>query len=196
MIAAERTLLVLLAAGRSTRFGAPDKLLAPLCGKPLHRHAVDALAEIHFLGRVVVTSGAAMALDADGYDSLVNSAPERGLSSSLALGVGAARRLGAAAMLVVLADMPFVTPVHVRALFAAADGPGAVVASSDGARAMPPALFAAGRFAEFAHLSGDQGARALLGAATLVIAHAHVLADIDTEEDLARAQAGLAAPAG
>lgn len=195
MIASGRTVLVLLAAGRSTRFGEDDKLMAPLGGQPLYRHAVDAVASVDFLGRVVVTSGTSVALGGEGYERVINPAPERGLSGSLTLGVGAARRLGAAAMLVMLADMPFVTPAHVRALFAAADGPGAVVASGDGARTSPPALFAAGRFAELGQLSGDRGARALLGTAALVTTTAHMLADIDTPADLAAAQAWLAASA-
>ncbi|MFM9828266.1 MAG: NTP transferase domain-containing protein, partial [Sphingomonas sp.] len=195
VIAPERTLLVLLAAGQSTRFGLSDKLVAPLGGKPLYRHAADTLAAVPFLGRVVISSDRDPVLGVDGFDSIVNEAPERGLSSSLVLGVGAAQRLGAAAILVALADMPFVTSAHVCALFAAADGPAAMVASAIDDRAMPPALFAAGRFADLAGSSGDQGARALLGAATLVAATAHELSDIDTPDDLARAQMWLAAPA-
>lgn len=193
MIAPERTVLILLAAGRSTRFGAADKLHAPLGGKPLFRHAVDALAGLPFLYRVSIGSDARLALGADGYKCIINPAPELGLSRSLALGVGAAQRLGAAAMLVALADMPFVRADHVARLFAAADGAGAIVASTSGAQPMPPALFAAGRFAELVNLSGDHGARALLGDAALVMTDADDLTDIDTAHDLARAQTRLSA---
>ncbi|WP_156456134.1 NTP transferase domain-containing protein, partial [Sphingomonas sp. CCH9-E2] len=42
MIRAERAVLVLLAAGRSRRFGAADKLTIPYLGRPLGLHVVVA----------------------------------------------------------------------------------------------------------------------------------------------------------
>ena len=65
----------------------------------------------------------------------------------------------------------------------------AVVASSDGARPSPPALFAAGRFAELLALEGDHGARALIQSGVHIVTSPHELIDIDTAEDLAQLRA-------
>ena len=46
MIAADAVAVVLLAAGRSTRFGARDKLAEPLAGLPLGLHAARMLRDI------------------------------------------------------------------------------------------------------------------------------------------------------
>lgn len=184
MIAAERTLLVLLAAGRSLRFGDRDKLEAPFLGRPLAMHVVTALEAVPFLGRVAVTSATALDFAACGYDVVANPAPEQGLAGSLKLGVSAARSRGSAAVLVALADMPRVTATHVYRLLDAADRADAVVASSDGVRPSPPALFAAGRFEALMQAEGDQGARALIRAGHHVVASPAELADIDTPEDL------------
>ena len=190
MIAAERTLLVLLAAGRSVRFGAEDKLAAEYRGRPLALHAVAALEEIDFLGRVAIVSTTRVDFARAGYAIVANPAPEVGMSGSLRLGVAAARECGAAAMLVALADMPHISARHIRRLLATADRADDAIASTDGTRLMPPALFAAGHFADLARLSGDTGARALLSTARAVAADPAELIDIDTPADLEALRAG------
>lgn len=186
MITPERTMLVLLAAGRSMRFGDEDKLAADFLGQPLAMHVVTALEEAAFLGRVAITSGTSLDFAARGYRVIANPSPETGLSGSVRLGVAAAQAVGAAAMLVVLADMPRVTLAHVLRLLDACDGEDAVVASSDGSRACPPAVFAAARFAALAEATGDEGGRAMIRAGIHIITSPEELIDIDTPEDLAR----------
>ncbi|MFA5990411.1 MAG: NTP transferase domain-containing protein [Sphingomonas sp.] len=185
MIAADRTLLVLLAAGQSTRFGTADKLAVEVGGKALALHPVAALADINFIDRVAVVAGTRVDFAAHGYRTVTNFAPELGLSGSLRLGVQVAQNMGAAALLVALADMPCVTPAHFAALLAAADGARAIIASCDGARAMPPAVFGAGQFTALARVMGDNGGRALLQNARKIAAPAGSLVDIDTPSDLA-----------
>ena len=51
---AEDTVLILLAAGRSQRFGDADKLAQEFLHKPVAYHVVTALEAIPFLGRVAV----------------------------------------------------------------------------------------------------------------------------------------------
>jgi molybdenum cofactor cytidylyltransferase len=181
--------VVLLAAGRSTRFGAADKLTIDLQGLPLAHHAIRALTPLPLALRFVVAGP--VARNWPGFERVLNDRPETGMSHSIAIGVAAARSAGADAVLIALADMPFVTTEHFQRLLAGRRGPGSIVASSDGTRRMPPALFGADWFAELEQLSGDQGARALLDRAELVTTTSKTLLDVDRPEDLAVAQALL-----
>ncbi|MDO6414901.1 NTP transferase domain-containing protein [Sphingomonas sp. BIUV-7] len=176
---------ILLAAGRSTRFGADDKLVAVLEGRPLIDHAAQALRDAPVGLRFVVRSKAADALD--GFET-VRVAEGAEMSRSLAAGIAAARAAGAEGALVLLADMPFVTPAHLAALVAGFAGRSTLLASTDGTRPSPPALFGADRFAELEAGSGDAGGRRLLAAATLIAAPPGSLRDIDTPEALAAAR--------
>ena len=57
MIAVEKCVLVLLAAGRSERFGDRNKLEEDFLGKPVGLHVVTALEDMPFLERVAVIDG-------------------------------------------------------------------------------------------------------------------------------------------
>lgn len=178
---------LLLAAGLSRRFGVADKLAADLHGLPLAAHAAATLGGLGLAANILVSAR----VDRRWPDFTVvhNPAPELGLSRSIALGVAAAREVGGQAVLIALADMPFVSAAHYRRLIAAAHGERAIIASTDGNAAMPPALFGADWFGALESLSGDRGAGALLGDATLVAAPPHELADIDTPGTLDAARA-------
>ena len=89
------------------------------------------------------------------------------------------------ACLILLADMPFVTSAHLKALFAASQT-GLVASEADGIR-QPPALFAARCFPELAAARGDSGARDLLRQAVAVSAAPGILGDMDIAEDFNRA---------
>src|SRR5262245_15758633 len=140
MLEPEQVALVLLAAGRSRRFDG-DKLSEPFLDKPLAFHVVTALERVPFQLRVAVVSDTALDFAALGYRVVENADPSLGQARSLCHGVEAAQAAGAEAVLVALADMPRVTAAHIHRLFDAADGPATIVASSDGVRPMPPALF-------------------------------------------------------
>lgn len=187
MIEPDRIAAVLLAAGRSERFGS-DKLLALADGEPVAIRAARHLGAIGCGTRIAVCRGdspVAELLAATGYEIVINSDPARGLSSSLALGIGRAEAAGADAALVALGDMPFVPAAHFRALLAAFDPADAsIVASARDDAAMPPALFARRHFAGLCAARGDRGGRALLAGATLVAATPRELADIDRPGDL------------
>ena len=188
MIAVEDTVLVLLAAGRSERFGAENKLEQPFLARPLGLHVAVALEDMPFRERIVVLDGCSIDYAAHGYRVLHNNAVERDMASSLRMGVEQAQVGDAAAVLIALADMPRVTAAHVLRLFdAAADrGDAAVVASSDGVAPRPPVLLGRDRFDEVLAIRGDQGARALIQAGRHVVTHAAELIDVDTPDDLAR----------
>ena len=185
MIAIEDTVLLLLAAGRSERFGdVGSKLDQPFLGKPLGLHVAVALEDLPFRERIAVTGHAALDYAAHRFRIVVNDGARASMASSVRLGIEAAG--DAAAVLVALADMPRVTAAHVWRLFDAATDERTVVASSDGTDPKPPALFGAGRFDFLRGLSGDAGARALVAAGRHVVASPAELIDVDTPEELER----------
>ena len=189
MIHVEKTVLILLAAGRSQRFGDVDKLEQLFLGRPLAMHVVTAFEDIPFQARFVVKNGTNLDFESRGYSLIHNDDPAIGLSRSVKLGVQHARDDGAEAVLIALADMPRVTASHVYHLLEAADRPDAVVASSDGVNPCPPAVFGAGRFEFLLNLDGDAGARDLVRAGKHVVTSPAELIDIDTPEDLERLRA-------
>jgi CTP:molybdopterin cytidylyltransferase MocA len=179
------TVGLLLAAGRSSRFGPANKLLAPFRGAPLVTHAAAAMAALPLGHRLAVTADARVASLLPGF-RLVAANPAGLQSDSLKAGLRAAEALGADLVLVALGDMPLVTVGTLSAVLAAARAEG-VAAAVDGDLVTPPAGFTADRFPALMALSGDRGAGALLRdlpAAARVPAPG-LLADIDTEGDLA-----------
>lgn len=192
MVEPEQVALVLLAAGRSKRFDG-DKLSEPFLDKPLAHHVVTALENIPFCARIAVVSDTGLDLGALGYEVVENPDPSLGQARSLCHGVTRAQAAGCDYVLVALADMPRVTATHILRLFDAANGPDTIVASSDGTRPMPPALFGKARFGELLDLRGDEGARELIKRGRHVVTTPAELVDIDTREDLAdlRALYGL-----
>ena len=192
MAHADPLALALLGAGRSMRFGNADKLMTPLCGRPLIAWAADAgrllPAEWHLL---VTGTDPSLALAAPGYRPLANLAPEQGLSASLRIAATEAEHLGAAALVVMLGDMPFISPTHLHQLVAAfgADETRPVFTHPPQGAPCPPALFPATCFPALKQLEGDQGARALAQGARLIAADRDTLMDIDTPDDIALAEA-------
>jgi molybdenum cofactor cytidylyltransferase len=189
MIKAEETVLILLAAGTSVRFGNTDKLEQDYLGEPLAFHVVTALEAVPFRHRVAVISGTCLDFASRGYEVVHNSGPEAGLAQSIRLGVEAARRQDPRAVLIALADMPRVTAAHVYRLLDYADGEDTILASSNGVNPRPPALFGRNRFDWLMSLSGDKGARDMILKAHHVVAVPGELIDVDTPEDLERLRA-------
>ncbi len=188
MIAAEAVAVVLLAAGQSRRFGTRDKLAEPLNGLPLGLHAARTLSMLPFASRLAVTGREAPDFASYGFKTVINPDPAAGQAGSLRLGLAEARRGRSEAVLIALADMPFVSARHLEALLSRFDQDHLVVGSSFGETACPPVLFDASHFEALEALAGDQGARTLLRGATLIAASALELADVDTVDDLASLQ--------
>lgn len=127
---------VILAGGRSTRFGEEDKATAELGGMPLLRMVANRLVEV--LDEVVVNcrpeQRPALAEVMDGYPLSVQFAldeiPDRGPVAGIRNGL---REATGAYALVVACDMPFVDPEFVSFLFErAASSDGAVVRLESG----------------------------------------------------------------
>lgn len=183
---------VLLAAGQSRRMGAV-KLVQVRDGLSLAAHALRPLLEIPLTQIVVVVgaeSAVAEALPRDARMRIVlNVAPERGLASSLALGVAALMPQIDAAF-IVLADMPKVVPETYRRLIAARQTEDLAVVPAYAGRRCNPVLLCARGFALVEQLQGDRGLRALLvgasGVRELPVDDPGVAIDIDTPNDLER----------
>lgn len=195
MIAVERTVLLLLAAGRSTRYGdVGSKLDEDFLGSPLGAHVAVTLEAVPFLARIAITGGCGIDYAEHGFRVIRNETPEAGIASSIRLGVAAAREQGADAVMLALADMPRVTATHIHRVFDAARDFDSVVASSNGVETSPPALFGRDRFDFLMALEGDEGARDLVRAGRHVVTAPAELIDVDTAEDLAELRALVHAP--
>jgi molybdenum cofactor cytidylyltransferase len=189
---------IVLAAGRSTRFGADNKLLADAGDGPLIRRVLAAVAASPVDDIVVVTGldgGRVAAAAGPGRWHLVtNPEPDAGLSSSIRAGIGALAP-GTDGVLIVLGDMPGVTADLIAAIITAfeAKARGAIVfpQSPDG-RQGHPVLWPRSLFTELASLTGDTGGKALIAAHCGLVSTVpagdgeRAFLDIDTEADLAR----------
>ena len=177
--------IVLLAAGNARRFGT-DKLMADFEGAPMGTRAAHELVSVAAAAHFAVCQPDAIIAahyKRLGFDIVDNPNPGIGLSGSLHLAVEAALRTDAQALLIALADMPFVGAAHVEALIAACAD--TVVASFDGHQPMPPAIFPRSHWPELLATVGDAGARHILTHAEKIPAPAGTLCDIDTADDLA-----------
>ena len=187
---------VVLAAGRSSRMGGPNKLMARFSGRPLIRQTVERTLSSKIDGATVVTGHQATrireALDGLEIPFVHNPDFASGLSSSLKAGVSAVPD-GMAGVLVVLGDMPGVSTDDLDRLlagFRAAGGDAIVRATHDGKRGnplvIPRALFAA-----IAQLEGDTGARHLVESGALAVVDVEIgqgaSVDVDTRDALERA---------
>src|SRR5574343_357444 len=156
---------LLLAAGRSQRFGS-DKRLQPLAdGTPMALAAARKLASACQRSIVVIRPGdTALAglLNDAGLETLVCPSAEQGMGHSLAAGVAAWP--DADGWLVALADMPYIHPASYRAVIAAMQGGARLARAFYGARPGHPVGFAAEHRAALLALTGDQGGKAILEA--------------------------------
>ncbi len=184
---------VVLAAGRSSRMGGPNKLLALFGGQPLIRRTVARASASHVGGTVVVAGHQADRVRAAlfGLDvKLVeNQAFWSGLASSLKAGVAALPE-NAAAALIILGDMPDVSSADLDRLiaaFTAAGGTSIVRATHSGKRGNP-VILPRSVFPAVAALEGDTGARHIVEQEGLAVIDVEIGAsasvDVDTPEAL------------
>jgi molybdenum cofactor cytidylyltransferase len=156
---------VVLAAGKSTRFGA-QKLLAPAGGSCVVRCAVDRAAASGVAETIVVVGADAnavrAALDGSGARIVENAAYADGMSTSLAAGI-AALAAHTEAALIALGDQPLVPAEAYAAVLAefAAHRARIVAPWYNGVRGHP-VLFAAPLFGELRAATGDEGARGVI----------------------------------
>jgi molybdenum cofactor cytidylyltransferase len=197
--AGRRIAAIVLAAGRSTRMGGSNKLLAEVGGKPLVRIAVEqALASN--ARPVIVVSGhqqeqVESALAGLNVQVVHNPDFARGLGTSLRAGV-AALPADADGVVVCLADMPQVGSGLIDRLIAAFDPEKAalvVVPTMEGKRGNP-VLWSRRFFPDLMAIEGDIGARHLIAGYAEAVTEVPVTGDaafldVDTPEMLAAVKA-------
>ncbi len=187
---------IILAAGRSSRMGAMNKLLIPIDGKPMVRRAAEAVLAAQ-LGPVLVVTGhqrdqVEEALKGLPVSFLNNKDFATGMSTSLRVGLDAvpAECDGA---LVALGDMPLITAAEIGQLvnaFNPVEGRAIVVPTRRGKRGNP-VLWGRRFFDEMTAAGGDRGARHLFEAYPEAVVEVEmagdgILTDIDTPQALAK----------
>ena len=190
---------LVLAAGRSTRMGGPNKLLAEIGGKPLVRIAAEAALASKARSVTVVTGHERERVEAALAGLPVRFAhnPDyaQGLSTSVKAGI-AALPAEADGVIVCLGDMPQIDAPILDRLIAAFDpekGALVVVPTIEGKRGNP-VVWSRRFFPELATLEGDVGARHVIASYPEAVSEVPLtgpaaLTDVDTPEALAAVQA-------
>ncbi|MEJ5990417.1 NTP transferase domain-containing protein [Ramlibacter sp. PS3R-8] len=169
--------VLVLASGRGERFvgsgGSGSKLQALLAGQPVLEHTLAAVR-------------------ASGLPFHVEAAGHPGMGDSIAAGVRATA--GASGWLVLPGDLPLVAPASLLAVAEALKGATLVLPMHAGVRGHPVG-FSAVHGPALQALRGPEGAAAIVRSASplrLDLADPGIVMDIDTVEDLARAERVLA----
>lgn len=195
--------VIVLAAGRGSRFVSPEhKLLQPfgkstVLGTTLE-HAIETGLQVRVVTTAVVTAEARRHVAQRDIVELPASTGQAGevlgMGYSIASGVAASANAGG--WLVLPGDMPAVQPSSLLAVAAKMPQHVVVYAQHRGRRGHPVG-FSAELYSELVQLSGDEGARRLVArypSHGVELDDAGVLADVDTNDDLAALHARQAQP--
>ena len=184
---------VVLAAGRSSRMGGPNKLMALFDGRPLVRLTAET-ASASRAGEVVVVTGHQDARVLAALSGLtVRPAHNRdfasGLASSLKTGIRAIAPEADGA-LIMLGDMPGLTTGDLDRLISAFNksGGAAIVRATHGGKRGNPVILPRALFPEVMKLEGDTGARHIVESEGNPVIDVEIGAgasvDVDTPEAL------------
>jgi molybdenum cofactor cytidylyltransferase len=196
-----RIAAVVLAAGRSTRMGGPNKLLAEIAGRPLLRIVVEEALASHAKPVIVVVgherAEVEKALAGLPVQLIHNPDFAQGLGTSLKAGI-AAVPAEADGAIVCLGDMPQVDASLIDRLIAAFDpdrGALIVMPTVEGRRGNP-VLWSRRFFPDLMAIEGDVGARHFIGRYSEAVVEVPLegraaLVDIDTPEALVGVKAAI-----
>jgi len=189
-----RLFSLVLAAGRSERFGSP-KQLARYRGQSLLRRASELAAAVSGSDKLLVI-GADWQLMIDEYKSgdpplnafvVLNEDFSTGMAGSIVCGVRSIMPV-ADAVLIMLADQPLITAEHLLHLKEEwQSSVSSIVASEFAGISGPPVIFPADFFSSLLSLQGDQGARKVIEehkASVMGVPFADAASDVDTPGDL------------
>lgn len=200
---APRIAALVLAAGQSRRMGRNNKLLAEIDGIAMVRRTAENILQSRARPVIAVTGHERERTEAtlDGLDLSFahNTAYADGLSTSMKAGIAALDE-DVDGILVCLGDMPRVSPETVDKLISAFDpleGRAICVPTWRGKRGNP-VLWARRFFEEMMDVSGDVGARHLIGTHGELVVEVEmkddgVMIDVDTPDALAKLNAASGA---
>ena len=168
---------ILLAGGRSQRYGSANKLAA--YGHDSIAIGLKAAANLSFavdelLVVVSVDQASSGELFRDHYEVSYCAESRNGIGHSIAHGV--AERPSADGWLIALADMPYIQPATMIELAASINSPLSIVRPRVERRAGHPVGFGSSYFGELKLLQGD------LGAQSIINKHAEFVTFLDTED--------------
>lgn len=195
---------VVLAAGASTRMGR-NKLLLALNGETVVRRAARTAISAGLDPVIVVTGHARDEVESELHGlrcrSVFNGEHANGTHTSVVAGIGGVGDEACAAAIVMLADMPLVTPSMLRALIERYRESGAPLAASryGGEVNAPPILYDRRLFDELRNMDarcGREVVRRHRHAAVEVAWPAEAARDLDRPEDYDWIRQVLAGPAG
>jgi len=175
------------------------KLLLPVGGQPIVRHAVEGVRAAGLDPVLVVTGPAPAAIEAAlaglGARIVVNPTPEAGQAGSVRAGIAALPET-VDTVLIALGDQPALAPTIIPALLAAHRASGRPIVApryQDGPG--NPVLFDRVIFAELLALQGDQGARPVIardpGRVEWVALDLPMPQDVDTPADYEKIRSAL-----
>jgi len=192
---------LVLGAGRSSRMGGPNKLLAEINGEPLIRMVVEQALAAQTRPVIVVTGH-----QRERVEAALSGLPVKFVHNPhFADGLGTSLKAGIAALpadvdgaIVCLGDMPQVDAALIDRLTGAIDpGKGALIAvpTIDGKRGNP-VVWSRRFFPDLMTVEGDIGARYLIGryaeaVAEVPVAGTAALTDVDTPEALRAVKAEM-----
>lgn len=189
-----RIACIVLAAGKSTRFGA-NKLLAPLVDRPLLVHTLDAIPRSCFSQMVAVVSDPEVETLCCRHGVKTVAYEGGPQSQSIRLGLEAVQDVDGC--LFILGDQPLCSSDSIRRLVSAFQAqPKAVHRLAYQGQPSSPTLFPAHLFPALKKLTGEHGGMAAVGDTPVWYTEAagpQELWDADTPEKLSRIQQYLQA---
>ena len=187
-----KTGIIILAAGSSTRLGKPKQLLS-YQNKSLIEHITGEAVKTNLYPIVIVTGANAeqllIALNKENAEIVYNERWQEGMASSIVAGISKMLLLDntVEAALIAVCDQPFVTAELLKELIKkkAETGKG-IIACTYADTAGTPVLFDGNYFVHLQQLKGSEGAKKLLklyeaDVATISFPQGNI--DIDTIED-------------
>jgi molybdenum cofactor cytidylyltransferase len=187
---------ILLAAGRSSRFGSDNKLLADIDGRPMVRVVANALLGAACIDEVLVVTGH----DAPAIERALANLSVRfcfnadwhdGMGTSIALGI-AGVSTAVAGVAIVPADMPFISQGLIERLasrFQELGSESIIFPATPAGEQRSPVIWPRRFFGLLEDLSGPEGGKRLLrdladSCGAVRIADEKVLLDIDAPDDM------------
>ena len=185
--------VVVLAAGKSTRFGEDNKLLTEVDGKPLYTYTLDRMDAFGDIPKVVVTGYDEIADDAAlrGMDVVLNDKPEEGISRSIKMGLKEVMELypDVQGVLFSVCDQPELDASTIQRIFnEAMKHEGYIIRTvSEGVKGNP-VLWDKKYFEDLLNIEGDLGGKQVMEKANGKIICVEVeekeLRDIDYKKDI------------